>query len=75
MYLGRYYLVSLYCAEEVEVGLVRYASVNNQNFAVDHRSDWQKAEHILKQLKNLTAKHLQRDVTIKPLKSMLSQPQ
>lgn len=48
-------LVSVYGAEEVEVSLVRYPSMNDQDLAVYHRRDRQEAEHVLEQLQNLTA--------------------
>lgn len=47
--------VSLQSAEEVQISLVRYPSVNNQDLSVNNGGDGQEAEHILKQLENLTA--------------------
>ena len=49
------YLLPLYGVEEVQVRLVRDSSVNNQNLAVDHCSNGQKAEDILEELENLSA--------------------
>lgn len=47
--------VSLQSAEEVQISLLRYPSVNNQDLSVNNGGDGQEAEHILKQLENLTA--------------------
>lgn len=48
-------LVPFYGAEEVQVGLVRYSPVNDQDLSVDDRCDGQEAENVLKQLEDLPA--------------------
>lgn len=50
--------MSLQNAEEVQIRLVWYPSVNNQDLSVNDGRDGQEAEHILKQLENLTAVYL-----------------
>lgn len=50
--------VSLQSAEEVQISLVGYSSVNNQDLSINNGGDGQEAEHILKQLENLTAVYL-----------------
>lgn len=47
--------MSLQNAEEIQISLVWYPSVNNQDLSINNGSDGQEAEHILKQLENLTA--------------------
>lgn len=48
-------LVPLYGAEKVQVSLVRYPSMDDQDLPVDDRCDRQKAEYVLEQLEHLMA--------------------
>lgn len=50
--------MSLQSAEEVQICLVWYPSVNNQDLSINNGGDRQEAEHILEQLENLTAVYL-----------------
>lgn len=50
--------VSLQSAEEVQISLVWYPSVNNQDLSINNGGDGQEAKHVLKQLENLTAVYL-----------------
>lgn len=48
----------LYGAEEVQVSLIRYPSVNDKDLPVNDCRNGQKAENVLKQLEDLTAMSL-----------------
>lgn len=50
--------MSLQSAEEVQVSLVRYPSVNYQDLPINNGGDGQKAEDVLEQLEDLTAVYL-----------------
>lgn len=50
--------VSLQSAEEVQISLVWYPSVNNQDLSINNGGDGQEAKDVLKQLENLTAVYL-----------------
>lgn len=52
------YLVPLYGVEEVQVSLVRYPSMNDQDLSINDCCDGQKAKNILKQLQDLIAMSL-----------------
>lgn len=47
-------------AQKLQVGFIRDAAMNDEHFVIDNGSNWEQAEHVLKELEDFSPVGLQK---------------